>query len=285
LVIDCWNCELHQVRNFPVTKLPNQFCGNFSLAERLQSIIFRVVKHFFFISIALLLFSCATDEQRAGKKDSLRDSVPAFQDATTALQVVPAPLPPGFALDTLSVNDTAKNLYAFFHFPVSNDPKLNAMIIALLKQNLNGYEDYHPGEFDQASVEAWISAFTKNGKFISMCFTDQSFSTGAAHYNHGYTALNYDTLKHQQIFLTDIFTLRTKQEKQAFCDSIQGTDVVSEELVMPDDLSEKTDFIIDQDNIIFYFDDYQKGPSMTTRTVAIRDVKSFLKKEYTSLLK
>jgi hypothetical protein len=248
------------------------------------------MKKIYWLSVVLLfLLSCATETNK-DPGDSLTDqndslARPAdFAMETTALPVSPTPLPPAFALDTLSVTDTAKHLYAFFHFPVSSDEKMNAMIVKLMKENTKGYEDYHPGEFEEASVEAWISSFAVNGKMISMCFTDQSFSTGAAHFNHGYTCLNYDTVKQKQVFLTDIFYLRTEKEKQKFCDSILLPEINAAMRIETGDLKKETDFIIDKGNLIFFFDDYEKGPSMCTYSVSLQSLRSFVKKEYESIV-
>ncbi|MDQ3110391.1 MAG: hypothetical protein M3R17_10905 [Bacteroidota bacterium] len=237
-------------------------------------------------TFAFLLFSsCNTDEdpKNVNTNDSLPGSSITPVTVTTALEVLPAPLPPGYALDTLSFSDPAKHFTAFFHFPVSSDGQLNELIKTVLMQHTKGYEDYHPREFETAESEVWISSFSLTGKFISMCFTDQSFSTGSAHFNHGYSTLTYDTLKHKQIFLTDIFNLRSEEEKQAFCDSVPATDVITQELLMPGDLHKNTDFMIDKGNLILYFDDYEKGPSMIAKVVALDDVNSFLRKEYKML--
>jgi hypothetical protein len=118
-----------------------------------------------------------------------------------------------------------------------------------------------------------------------MCFTDQSFTSGAAHFNHGYTCLNYDTIRNKQVFLNDIFNLQTDKEKQNFCDSILSPDINADFRIETDDLKENTDFIIENGNIIFYFDDYEKGPSMCTHLVSLQSVRTFVKKDYQWLLK
>jgi hypothetical protein len=247
------------------------------------------MKRLLFFFVSLMIFSCATEtgktlgDSLTDKNDSLAEPG-SFEMATTAIEVSPAVLPPAFALDTLSVVDTSKHLYAFFHFPVSSDEKLNAMIVKLVKENTKGYEDYHPGEFDQASIEAWVSSFSVTGKIVSMCFTDQSFTSGAAHFNHGYTCLNYDTVKQKQVFITDIFNLRTEKEKQNFCDSILSPDINADMRIETGDLKKNADFIIDKGNLVFYFDDYEKGPSMCTYVVSLNNVKSFVRKDYEILL-
>jgi hypothetical protein len=234
-----------------------------------------------FISI-LILASCNPAPEKKVLKGSVADSIPRLplENETTALDVTPAPLPASFILDTLSVNDTAKHLSAFFHFPVSNDEKLNKIIVELVKKNTHGYEDYHPGEFESASVEAWVSSFAVTGRIISMIFTDQSFSTGAAHFNHGYTALNYDTLKKKQIGLLDIFNLQNEKEKQAFCDSILSPEINADMRITVDDVKKEADIFIEKGKMTFFFDDYEKGPSMTSYSFDLKSVRSFVKKDY-----
>lgn len=236
---------------------------------------------FFF---ALIVFaSCQSDntDQAKAKKDSASDSISRLIIPTTALPVSPVPLPPAFILDTLSVTDTAKHLSAFFHFPVSNDEKLNAVIVELVKKNTHGYEDYHPADaFETTSIEAWVSSFAITGRIISMVFTDQSFATGAAHFNHGYTALNYDTLKRKQIGLMDIFNLRNAKEKQAFCDSILSPEINADLRITIDDVKKDADIFIEKGKMTFFFDDYEKGPSMTSYAFDLESVRSFVRKDY-----
>lgn len=236
----------------------------------------------FVLLLALSFTACQSDENKVPeKKDSVTDSLPRMEMGTTALPVSPAPLPPAFILDTLSVTDTTHHLTAFFHFPVSNDEKLSAMIVELVKKNTLGYEAYQPAnENETTSIEAWVSSFAVTGRIISMVFTDQSFTSGAAHFNHGYTALNYDTLKRKQIGLMDIFNLRNAKEKQAFCDSILSPEINADIHLTTDDLKKDADIFIEKGKITFFFDDYEKGPSMTSCVFDLESVRTFVKKDY-----
>jgi hypothetical protein len=240
------------------------------------------VKPSLLICIPLFLFSCATEPAKKAADTVAVDTLP-FAIPTTALEAKPAALPPGFLLDTLSYNDTAKHLHAFYHYPVTPGPNFNAAVTTLLMEYTSGYEDYHPKEYESATVEAWVSSFAVTGKLISMVFTDQSFSTGAAHFNHGYTSLNYDTLRQKEIFLTDIFTLETEKQKQNFCDSILSPEINTDLRIEPADIRKNTDFLIEKGNLIFFFDDFEKGPSMCTYSVPLDKVKNFIKKDYAML--
>jgi hypothetical protein len=240
------------------------------------------VKLTLLICISLLLFSCSSESSKnAADSIAAADSAPVpFEIPTTALPVKPTALPPGFKLDTFSFNDTAKHFHALFHYPLTSDINFNYAVTNFLHDYTLGYEDYHPGEFETASVEVWITSFAVTGKLISMCFTDQSFATGAAHYNHGYTSLNFDTLQRKGIFLTDIFKIDTEKQKQKFCDSILSPGINTDLRIEPADIHKNTDFVIEKGNLIFFFDDFEKGPSMTTDTVSLKSLRTFLKADY-----
>lgn len=237
-----------------------------------------------FLFFLLLLASC-TEEKKENPVVKPEDSLPGtYMMITTAMPVKPVPLMLPFHLDSLSIRDTSNYFFADLYFPVTNfaqDKLLNELVLKLVKSQTEGYGPGPRKEEETVSVDVWVSEMAMNKNLVSFCFTDQNFTQGAAHFNHGYSTLNYNTKTGKQVFLENIFRLNTKKQKEDFCAIVNPTEEgLGPNQLETEDLKHDADFIIRNGNIIFYFDDYEKGPSMEQRIFDLKSFENFLLPEY-----
>lgn len=249
-----------------------------------------------FPAVAFCL-SCGT---KAGNEHAAIDSaMPAepgeYAIPTTALEVdamreFPAP----FHLDSLVIKDTAYRITATCYFPSTGKTgwiQFDNAILEFVRSKANGRDtSNHPQPHESTTFETWIGDLYRDRDLVSMYFTDQSFTSGAAHYNHNYSTLNFDLKKGQTVFLHDIFRLDSDEAKQEFCDSVNGGpedtapyyERLNNHVPILDtaDLHPRADFMIGNGLVTFFFDDYEKGPSMQKTLVPLKALSKFLRPEY-----
>jgi hypothetical protein len=241
------------------------------------------MKKYLFYTYCLLFASCTAqvEKQNAGADTS-------FAMATTALEAQSfTDLPYPFRLSYCSLDDTANALSASTDLPYSLDPshdKLNAAISSLLNREIDGYRTERTRsllteKFDHTSFEGWLTHLARRQQVASMCFLTQSYTEGAAHFNHYYLTLNYDLKNERSLLFTDIFNVSSEKEKQEFCYAIYGND--NYEFIMdglvPADLNSDTKFYFRDDVIVFCFSDYDKGPSLMEIEAPLDSVRRFVK--------
>jgi hypothetical protein len=243
----------------------------------------------------LLLFSCDNSKSNGGHTMASRDSMIAtLMKVTTALEpslVTDLPFP--FRMHFQSENDTFYNLSYSVRYPYSLDQthqELNAAIAGTIGGEINECKvppaeqpDYVDMIDHYVVFEGWPVSFDRRHKVVSICFLTQSYYWGAAHYNHYYTALNYDLQKERPLKFSDVFRIKTEKEKLEFCYAVHGGEekyqFVSKGL-RPEHLNEQAKFYFKDKRLVFCFSDYELGPSITEIPVMIEDVKRFLNPEY-----
>jgi len=259
-----------------------------------------------YLFVAAILFSsCASDDVTEEKKKTPEEptDTTASMMETTAMDFVPYDrFPDPFYLDSIEYRDSAtyvnhesKLVTVAFNLsgdlPQSNDPEHKKFNTAIRKKVDAYLLDFKDGEFlGTTYITAGITAtgfkYDTSEKVVSIWFMDQCFSEGAAHFNHGYTTFNYDMKENKEILLTDLLLFKNEDEKQKFCDAFnpypENTSVVKLET---SDLSPDQDFEIESDGIQLYFDDYDKGPSMTMLFISYSKCRGYVNKKYTKLFR
>jgi hypothetical protein len=170
-------------------------------------------------------------------------------------------------------------------FPQSSDPqhrKFNAAIKELIDEFYAAYEPGDTSSYTYMSAAMWVSDFSITRDIATTEFLYQSYYQGAAHYNHGFEALNYDLTLGKKITLTDILQFENDQQKQLFLDAYNPDPSISPDQVWlePGDFSDDRNFLIEQEGIRLLFDDYEKGPSMTTHMIPYFKIRGYVNPEY-----
>jgi len=154
--------------------------------------------------------------------------------ATTALPVTPInELPNHYTLVTRVEKDAARNYTATLMVPVAqgalaaDDQAFNAVIEAFVRQQVDAARP-DAGTAEPTTLEVWLIGFNVSAGVIQMLFREQSYTQGAAHYNHSFLTLNYDVVGRKRVRFTDLVPFSGSQTKQGLCDLInrheQGLD-------------------------------------------------------------
>ena len=154
--------------------------------------------------------------------------------ATTALPVTPVnELPNGYTLVTRVEKDAALNYAATLMVPVAqgalavDDEAFNAVIGAFIRQQVEAAKP-DAGTAGATTLEVWLIGFNVSAGVIQSLFREQTFTQGAAHYNHGFLTLHYDVVGRKRLLFTDLVPFTANQTKQGLCDVInrheQGLD-------------------------------------------------------------
>ncbi len=234
------------------------------------------------IIIIVISFGCNQINQKSGPNayrqgDSIKTDTLNFAPPTTALPIIPLKfLPTSFALDSIISVDTTFNYFTTLYFPKSNhDDALNKSIQEFIQQQVN-LEKPEEKTNDNTSFDMWITEIKISEHLIHCLFMEQSFTEGSAHFNHGYSTLNYDLIKKKKILFTDLFTLSSKKDKQTFCDVINESNDGNSDFLTPKDLNNNLDYEIIKDGLTLYFDDFEKAPSMTTIGIDLAKIQKFI---------
>lgn len=230
--------------------------------------------------LILVFISCAADKQEHTDNSALIEPVPA----TTAMTVKPVPLMLPFHLDSLFIEDTANYLNAALYFPVCPQAQykpLNELLLELVRSKTRGFEHGKRSREEAVTVEAWVSEMSMKRQLLSFCFTDQQYTQGAAHYNHGYSCINFDSGKSKLVSLNDLFFLDNEAQKEKFCACVNPAEEgLGPNLLETTDLHDSADFMISGQQLIFCFDDYEKGPSLEKRIFRLDSFRTFLRPGY-----
>jgi hypothetical protein len=63
------------------------------------------------------------------------------------------------------------------------------------------------GDSSSTSAEIWTHSFYMERDLISICIADQSFTEGAANYNHDFHGINYDYNNKRFLTVGDIISV------------------------------------------------------------------------------
>lgn len=207
--------------------------------------------------------------------DSVKTGALDFSPPTTALPVRPLKLlPASFRLDSVILEDTSVSHSIRLYLPVSNYNKdLNKLINSHLEYyTTRSISNKIKDNFQYLEFSMWLTSFQITKDLINFCFTDQSFYNGAAHFNHSYSTLNYDIRKRKKIMFRDLFMFFSKKDKQTFCNVFNEFNAASDGLLNPKDLTTDLDYQVTNDRLILYFDDYEKGPSLTSMGINLAEI-------------
>jgi hypothetical protein len=252
-----------------------------------------------FVFLWLGLAGSCTNEQ-AGQDNLTTDSLETeldFAPPTTAVSVEPfTDFPAPFFLDSLDMSEstvltdhsgypsgTEYSLKGYF--PQSSLKEHEAFNQAAYNAVSDFLTSYRIGDNDPfAAIEAeiWITGFSQVGEIISVHFTNQSYSNGAAHFNHGYASVNFDLQSDKQVTLTDLVQFKDETEKQKFCDAFNPDPSTEEAAVflMPEDFSSSRTFTMVHDGITLWFDDFEKGPSWTSLFIPYTKIKGYINPQF-----
>lgn len=254
--------------------------------------------------IVILFVSCDSKEVKEEKEKTTEEPLDTIAPMveTTAIDILATEkFPSPFYQDSVFINDSisyvdhsGKLVSVAFglngYFPQSGDPSHKKFNIAIRKKAEDYLMDFKKGDnFTTTYITAEISAISLEYdsvvQVVSAGFMYQSFSEGAAHYNHGYISFNYDLKENKEILLTDLLLFKNEDEKQKFCDAFNPFPypVSGQVYLESHDFSATQDFEIIYDGIKLYFDDYEKGPSMTYIHIPHHKFRGYVNKKYSKL--
>jgi hypothetical protein len=207
------------------------------------------VKNIFLIIIALSF--CLE-----GKSQDLESK--NIQPATTALPIEPLrKLPSPFILDSIFSEERSLDYSTIIYYPKSNDEGVNNLVKQVIDQQISLHK---PDNNEGASFEMWIDSLKISANLIHCLFVQTSYYSGAAHSNNYYFTLNFDPIKKKRILFTDIFKFSKRNNKQSFCNKINGyANGIDDSdgyntLFTPEDINKDLDFDIIGKELIIYLD-------------------------------
>lgn len=231
--------------------------------------------------ITLFSISCEQVSQKSESTDSKKSDsfnhTLNFDKLTTALAVRPLKIiSSSFLLDSVISEDTAFNYFFTLYFPRSlNHIEFNKTIKQFVEHQAS-LEKPDRKQNENTLFDLWINKLQISGTLIQCLFIEQSFTEGAAHYNHSYSTLNYDINKKKTILFTDLFKFSSKKEKQSFCDLVNEFNDGSSDLLIPKDLVDSLDYQISNESLTLYLDDFEKSPSMTSIGINIQVIQKYI---------
>ncbi|MBL7909886.1 MAG: hypothetical protein JNJ41_02380 [Bacteroidia bacterium] len=166
-------------------------------------------------------------------------------------------LPPNFTLDSLSFQDEKSNCSVIMYFPKSNNTKVNESISKFLQKQYNINKPSN-GEAEKSNYQISILRLSIQSQLMHCLFLRNTFTSGAAHSNNEALCWNYDTLQNKTISFSEIINFSKKNNKQAFCNKLNGykngidsTDGYKDGL-KPTDLTENLNYAIYNNELIIY---------------------------------
>lgn len=248
-------------------------------------------KIFLFLIPFSFFFSCQNDKSspktKEGKSTEKQEENLVPVNITTAEPMIcPYLGGPPFELDTILTLDTSTNINFTAYFPQSNleqHQKLNKAVRDLVMDYYKKHEQTSKDESAIIPVDAdiWISDYAWNLDLISFVFNEQDYYEGAAHYNHGFLSLCYDLKTNQEIKLTD-FILFKPGEAQKFCDAFNPDPPTSIHQINLEgkDFSKDRAFMADDGELVLYFSDAEKSPSMEKVYIPYSKIKGYINPKY-----
>jgi hypothetical protein len=217
----------------------------------------------------IAFWACRTtakpDESTAPAAGKGRDTVTAPVKltapvgATTALPVTPInELPSRYTLVTRLEKEAPRRYTATLQVPRAvDDENFNGVVEAFVRRQV---EAARP-DADAAgatTLEVWLIGFRETSGIIQLLFREQTYTEGAAHYNHGFSTLHYDVAGRARVRFTDLVLFSGSQTRQALCDLInrheQGLDADESPAggLTPDGLGPELDFEVRDGKLVIY---------------------------------
>lgn len=194
-------------------------------------------------------------------------------------------------IDSLEVKWENESSIAYLnftaYFPQSNLERHYLLNTAVRNLIMNFYQEHilTKSQMD-VTADIWVSDYSWNGDLVSFVFTEQDYYEGAAHYNHEYRTLNFDLKNNKIVKLTDLLIFKTG-EAQKFCDAFNPDYATDSKYRQVDlegkDFTDDRPFMVNGDEIVIYFHDYEKGPSMTKVYIPYSKIKGYVNPAYQNL--
>lgn len=214
--------------------------------------------------LLIILIGCEPSHKKQTSQDTkqsniLKTDTLNFTIPTTALPIEPLRIfPLSFTLDSIFKEDTVFNYSTKIYFPKSKDNvELNQLIKQFIEHQIS-IEKQKNITNNGTSFEMWITDLKVSTNLIHCLFRQQTFTQGAAHFNHAYSTLNYDPIKRKKVLFTDIFKFSKDQSKQSFCNKINGyingiddSDGYNDGLT-PQDIDENLNYEVWKQQLIVY---------------------------------
>ncbi|MBU1411189.1 hypothetical protein KKC22_06675 [Myxococcota bacterium] len=186
-------------------------------------------------------------------------AAPAVLGATTALPVTPVnELPNSHTLVTRVEKDAARNYTATMMVPRAvDDEAFNGVVDAFVRQQVEAAKP-DAGTAGATTLEVWLIGFNVSAGVIQSLFREQTYTQGAAHYNHGFLTLHYDVVGRKRLLFTDLVPFTANQTKQGLCDVInrheQGLDAGETPTggLTPKELVPSLNFEVRDQKLVFY---------------------------------
>lgn len=235
-----------------------------------------------FCWVLVVCVSCKRPGQNAeGKEGDLVKADTAemvFEMPTTAMRTEPLRgMPVPFRLDSFFSADTVRHFTEDVWYPTSAGvhKAFDDAVVMKAMGAASGSTPFPDEAVDAYESQTWVSSLSVNGNIVSVCFTWQAYTEGAAHFTHGYSTFNFDLKGNREVFFTDLFAFGSREEKETFCEQFSAEN--SDAQPVPEDLGKGLKFTLSDSILSIYFDDFEKGPSMCVAEAKWGDVKRYVK--------
>jgi hypothetical protein len=111
---------------------------------------------------------------------------------------------------------------------------------------------------------------------LSLCFRNQDYTLGAAHYNHGYFTLNINLAKRSLINGNELLRLYSEKDKTDFCEIANATDSHGCGVLATDDLEPGLQCYVTKGALVICFSDFEKCPGDSIIVLPSRKIIRFL---------
>jgi hypothetical protein len=230
-----------------------------------------------------LLFGCAEAYSKSNQFPGAITDTILPGSLSTALSIKPLKkLSASFELDSILDEDTTYNYFTSIYFPKSNNDKsFNQLMTKFIQQQI-GLEKPDKKSDDLCTFNMWLIKLANSGNLIQCIFREQSYTEGAAHYNHFYSTFYYDKIKQKRILFTDIFKFSNHESKRLFCNKLNGylngyddSDGYNDGLSVKN-LNNDLQFDISNDKLIIY-PNYCCAGEGTTYEIELIQIQEFIK--------
>ncbi|PKP21743.1 MAG: hypothetical protein CVU05_06090 [Bacteroidetes bacterium HGW-Bacteroidetes-21] len=222
-----------------------------------------------------------SEHQNSDQKDSINLVTTEYEMGTTALPVSPLHiLPAGYTLDSLTIIDSTCHFTSTMYFPHSTtNDELNKLIQDFVKQQIEA-EKPDSETTDPTTFELWVTELRTDEKIATCKFQAQTYTQGAAHYNHSILCLNFKNNDKKRLLFTDLFKFSNKNSKQLFCDIINRYEMGLEDNetytggLSPEELTKELNFEILENQLIIY-PNYCCADESKTYSVELKLIEEF----------
>ncbi len=232
--------------------------------------------------VLLACQSTAGPDQATAPAPGRHPAPAAVVGPTTALPVTPInELPSRYTLVTRVEKEAPRRYTATLQVPRAvEDENFNRVVEAFVRRRVEAARPDAAGA-GATTLEVWLIGFRETSGVIQLLFREQTYTEGAAHYNHGFSTLHYDAAGRARVRFTDLVLFSASQTTQAFCDLInrheQGLDAGETPTggLTPDELVPDLDFEVRDGKLVIY-PNHCCADEGKTHEVPLNLIKAFL---------